>query len=319
MLSILCFCLLVISCNGQAYNSAFANYAPTAAAGYYSGGYTAANTGFGGSGFATPYGSGAGFTGGYNGFESSGSGSGQVNPDEVYEEGSYWEVVPTSADPNPYVAPSAVLETVSDCGDDLRIRDDEAEYVQTPNWPAKYPNNQHCIYKFESRSGRPLKLTFKKFDIEYNKWCNWDYVNIFDGAITRANRLDKLCGSEEDGTFVTKGKVLNLVFHSDSSVQKGGFDAKVEVDMSSEPVEDDQLVDPEHKSEEEYQMAEQDQIVEPSEIEKMAMENLKAAQDQEAKDERDLKEITDELVKDEVEEEVSDEEDDEGFFNAFMV
>jgi len=126
------------------------------------------------------------------------------------------------------------------CNVEFRIRDDETEYAQSPSWPSKYPNNRDCTYKFESRSGKPLKLVFKKFDIEYNKWCNWDWVKIFDGEVKRSNKMDKLCGSEEDGEFVTKGSLLNIVFHSDSSVTKGGFDAKITVVADKGSTKDDQ-------------------------------------------------------------------------------
>ena len=69
-------------------------------------------------------------------------------------------------------------------------------------------------------SGKRIKLTFKKFNIEAHSNCAYDYVKVSFGS-----EEEKYCGSNKPDPIISTGNTLNITFHSDYSVIRNGFKA----------------------------------------------------------------------------------------------
>ena len=71
--------------------------------------------------------------------------------------------------------------------------------------------------------GSTIKLTFTDFDLEDDPGCAYDYVSVVDTDGT--TQLAKLCGDSIPSAIKSSGNKLTVVFHSDQSVTKKGFEA----------------------------------------------------------------------------------------------
>jgi len=94
--------------------------------------------------------------------------------------------------------------------------------VQSPNYPADYPNNTHVMYSIGTVPGARLFLGFDSVVIE----SSWDYLDIFDGPSMTANRTARLSGQLATGTtynVTSTGASMFLRFFSDPSYVYRGF------------------------------------------------------------------------------------------------
>ena len=98
-------------------------------------------------------------------------------------------------------------------------------YVQSENYPSKYPINIVKDYKIQVKAGLTLSLTFDAFDIEYYDYydggnCYYDHLTIKDGDGTLL--LAKSCGgpsASPNPTFAIGGEEQDsLPALTDSSV-----------------------------------------------------------------------------------------------------
>jgi len=109
-----------------------------------------------------------------------------------------------------------------------------AGIIKSPNYPDNYPHQEDLTIPIEVPSGSKIKLSFTTFDIENETSCNFDYVKVVDSdGITE---LAKLCGSNIPSPIISSGNKLLVVFHSDGSVNKKGFEASWKIstgDVSS--------------------------------------------------------------------------------------
>ena len=63
-------------------------------------------------------------------------------------------------------------------------------------------------------------LTFHTFDVENVKDCDYDYVQISFGSVA-----EKYCGSEIRSPIVSSGNKMTVIFNSDHSKNRRGFNA----------------------------------------------------------------------------------------------
>ncbi|XP_078495955.1 IgGFc-binding protein-like [Ciona intestinalis] len=110
-----------------------------------------------------------------------------------------------------------------DCGGE--IVGQTSGRIQSPNYPNNYPNHKDCTWEITVNAGQTIEITIEKFALEPNRRCRYDYLEIFNGT-SRNTRILKLCGFFTRRTYRSTGRSATLRFHSDSSVNKKGFDIR---------------------------------------------------------------------------------------------
>lgn len=95
----------------------------------------------------------------------------------------------------------------------------------SPNFPSNYQPNKEYAWTFSTASGHRIKLQFDQFDLESHQECAYDYVAVFDGEGVDDHALGRFCGSRKPLTLVSSFNMLYLVFHSDATNEKRGFNA----------------------------------------------------------------------------------------------
>ena len=100
--------------------------------------------------------------------------------------------------------------------------------IQTPGFPFKYPANTRCEWRIKNTMNHRLRLKFNFFDIEREKSCKFDYLDVKLGTkdLQHSRHMGKFCGSSLRRVFkIDPGKELLLVFKSDSTIHRSGFHA----------------------------------------------------------------------------------------------
>lgn len=96
-------------------------------------------------------------------------------------------------------------------------------YITSPNYPKKYDNDlKDEVYLIEAigHEGK-LELIFVDFEIEIYKGNCVDSVEIIDGD--GKTLMGKTCGSERPGKILSNTNKVNVIFNTDYSVGKRGF------------------------------------------------------------------------------------------------
>jgi hypothetical protein len=89
-----------------------------------------------------------------------------------------------------------------------------------------YIDNADAIITIAPAGANSVTLTFNLFDIEpgSGSYCDYDYVEIFDGPSTTGTSLGKYCNTTgTPGTIVSTGGALTLLLHSDPVLIKAGI------------------------------------------------------------------------------------------------
>jgi len=97
--------------------------------------------------------------------------------------------------------------------------------VLSPNYPHSYPARKECVWHFTTTPGHRIKLMFHEFEIESHHECAYDHVAIYDGDSSEDATLGRFCGLKAPHPIVASSNELYMVFKSDSSVQRRGFQA----------------------------------------------------------------------------------------------
>jgi len=139
----------------------------------------------------------------------------------------------TCSNPRPfnYKECDGAAREISDCtGGDCPSS--SAGIIRSPNYPDNYPHQQDLTIPIEVPSGSKIKLSFTTFDIENETSCNFDYVKVVDSdGITE---LAKLCGPNIPSPIISSGNKLLVIFHSDGSENRKGFEASWKIISSGE-------------------------------------------------------------------------------------
>lgn len=61
---------------------------------------------------------------------------------------------------------------------------------------ASYENRAECDWTIETKEGSHVKMAFLTFDIEEEKDCGYDYVEVFNGVDSSASSFGRYCGSQ---------------------------------------------------------------------------------------------------------------------------
>lgn len=95
----------------------------------------------------------------------------------------------------------------------------------SPNFPNAYQPNKECAWVFSTAPGHRIKLIFDQFDLESHQECTYDHVAVFDGESIADPALGRFCGSRKPLTLVSSFNMLYLLFRSDATNEKRGFNA----------------------------------------------------------------------------------------------
>ena len=98
--------------------------------------------------------------------------------------------------------------------------------IQSPNYPSSYEPEKDCrtTITFSKR----ILLRFLYFDIEEDSNCDYDYLIIYDGPDDSSSQIGtKLCGNTNPTEIESSGTTIHILFHTDSSEQRDGFQIQV--------------------------------------------------------------------------------------------
>ena len=100
---------------------------------------------------------------------------------------------------------------------------------------AGYSDNEDFVMTFLPEiDDSSIKMEFVNFDVEAQSECNYDYMEIFDGADDNAPLIGKWCGTNSPGTIIASNEegALTVYFHSDASQALPGWKAIVTCDSN---------------------------------------------------------------------------------------
>merc|ERR1719244_10126 len=96
--------------------------------------------------------------------------------------------------------------------------------IKSSNYPENYPNKQDVEYTLETEQGSHIELIFNVFSLEdsIRGKCSHDYVKVVD---SNGTDLATLCGENRPAPFKSRGNNMTIIFYSDASVNRRGFEA----------------------------------------------------------------------------------------------
>ncbi|CAG9855331.1 unnamed protein product [Phyllotreta striolata] len=98
---------------------------------------------------------------------------------------------------------------------------------------ASYENRADCEWRIEARGGYNVKLSFLTFNIEDEKDCGYDYVEIISGLDSSGPSYGKYCGSKKPFDITSTHEALLVRFKTDDTLVSKGFSLVYEAVESS--------------------------------------------------------------------------------------
>ncbi|XP_078689315.1 uncharacterized protein LOC144920830 [Branchiostoma floridae x Branchiostoma belcheri] len=100
----------------------------------------------------------------------------------------------------------------------------------SPGFPDDYPDDLSIRWLIETDRTRVIQLTFYDFNLEkslINPDCNFDYLAVYSRDKTTGldTPIGKFCGQELPGSIESDTSVMSVVFVSDASIHRSGFNA----------------------------------------------------------------------------------------------
>ncbi|RZC32589.1 cubilin, partial [Asbolus verrucosus] len=89
-----------------------------------------------------------------------------------------------------------------------------------------YGNSISCAWTIETNVSNVLNITFKRFNVESSRTCQYDWLQIHDGKNTLARSIGRFCGHNlpNGGVIISTHNIVYLWFRSDHSVSGEGFE-----------------------------------------------------------------------------------------------
>ncbi|XP_058060742.1 tolloid-like protein 1 [Anopheles bellator] len=89
-----------------------------------------------------------------------------------------------------------------------------------------YENGADCEWTIEAESGQNVQLKFLSFELEEEKLCSYDYVEVYGGLDDESGPLHgKYCGNANPPEIISMHEALMVRFRSDDTVGFKGFSA----------------------------------------------------------------------------------------------
>jgi len=98
--------------------------------------------------------------------------------------------------------------------------------ISSPNYPEYYPSRKNCVWHMATVPGHRIRLKFRVFELEPHQECTYDHVLVYDGDDSSARSLGKFCGALVPEAVTSSGNEMFMLFYSDASVQRKGFEAE---------------------------------------------------------------------------------------------
>ncbi|KAF4084479.1 hypothetical protein AMELA_G00129210 [Ameiurus melas] len=96
--------------------------------------------------------------------------------------------------------------------------------ISSPYYPSYYHDNAYCAWHLSAPAGQTVFLSFQ--DLDLDRCCNCDYVNVYDGPSTAYHLIGKLCqNSTSHLDFQSSSSYMTVMFRSDYSGVGRGFKA----------------------------------------------------------------------------------------------
>ena len=97
--------------------------------------------------------------------------------------------------------------------------------MQSPQYPGNYPENVMCQWVIELPPQYKITLEFTDFQLEKSTSCQYDFVLVMGGPPSSPIALGKFCGNESDSLVESNSNVMTVLFKSDTTKTKKGFEA----------------------------------------------------------------------------------------------
>lgn len=104
--------------------------------------------------------------------------------------------------------------------------------IESQNYPSYYPGYSNCIWTIRATKGARITLRFISFQLESSSSCQFDALEVRDGALTSSDLLGKFCGSVIPEPIESSSSTVTLKFRSDGSGQYRGFKIEFESGVS---------------------------------------------------------------------------------------
>ncbi|KAM4828885.1 cubilin [Thomomys bottae] len=96
----------------------------------------------------------------------------------------------------------------------------------SPGYPHSYPSNKECIWYLTTEPGSSIQLTIHDMDLEFNKECRYDALEIFGGPDFHSPRIAKLCERTSNPLQVSStGNRIAIRFSTNFMENRKGFNA----------------------------------------------------------------------------------------------
>ena len=112
----------------------------------------------------------------------------------------------------------------------------EGDILQSPNYPANYPNGVICDTLIEAPEGLVVWLDIVNFSLQSDGneqgVCtnDQDTLKVYDGSHESAPFLGEYCGTLIPESFQSSGRHLFVVFKSNHNITESGYEATVSFD-----------------------------------------------------------------------------------------
>ncbi|XP_017774281.1 PREDICTED: tolloid-like protein 1 [Nicrophorus vespilloides] len=86
-----------------------------------------------------------------------------------------------------------------------------------------YESKADCDWTIEAPQGQNVHLMFVTFDLEDEKDCGYDYVEVFSGLDSSGASYGRVCGSNKPSDIISTHEALLIRFKTDDSIHSKGF------------------------------------------------------------------------------------------------
>ncbi|KAM5158320.1 cubilin [Mantella aurantiaca] len=97
-------------------------------------------------------------------------------------------------------------------------------YLKSPGWPENYPNNIECTTILRAPDSHSISLFFNAFHLETSWFLHSDYLEVRNGSSSDSPSLGIHYGNSLPNPIFPKNNVLHLLFKSDSSINRQGYE-----------------------------------------------------------------------------------------------
>ncbi|KRZ32162.1 Cubilin [Trichinella pseudospiralis] len=101
--------------------------------------------------------------------------------------------------------------------------------ITSPNYPDRYIQNLHCIWKIAVPRGLKVKIAFTTFALEESPNCLYDYVEIYETYRSKNEStgfIGRYCGHLNPPPLISPSNEMAILLHTDANINSGGFELR---------------------------------------------------------------------------------------------